>query len=119
MADRLTVGVRIALGRERPLPDVHDHERDVHAAFDHLRQVDLGREPHRVVALRRKQARLDVVMRVELDHSIVNASRFRNHRALGVRLAGRIQNDGGQQTSHCRNQKDEFAHVRQQFPHYR
>ena len=53
LRDRLPVGAVEALRRQRTLADVDDHERDIHAAFDHLRQIDLRGEAHRVVAIRR------------------------------------------------------------------
>ena len=52
LRDRLPVGVVITFRRQRALADVDDHERDIHAAFDHLRNIDLRREAHGVVAIR-------------------------------------------------------------------
>ena len=62
----LSVGIVIPLLRQRALADIRDHERDVHAAFHHLRQVDLRGQAHGVVAVRREIGGLDIVVRVKL-----------------------------------------------------
>ncbi len=69
---RLPVGAVKAFRRQRALADVHDHERDIHVAFDHLRQIDLRRQAHGVVAIRREIRRLDIVMSIELEDPVVN-----------------------------------------------
>jgi len=71
-------------GRQRALADVDDEERDVEAAFLHLRNVDLRRQPLRVIAFGREVGGIDVVMRVERDHAIVNCPRASDQ----LRLAG-------------------------------
>ena len=73
LRDRLPVCAVIPFRRQRALADVNDHERDIHAAFDHLRQIDLRREAHGVVAIRREVRGLDIVVSVELEDAVVNA----------------------------------------------
>ena len=72
LGDGLAVGAVVAFRRQRALADVDDHERDVHAAFHHLRQIDLRGETHLVVAVRREVGGLDVVVGVELEDVGVN-----------------------------------------------
>jgi hypothetical protein len=54
LGDRLLVRVIVTFRRQRALADEDDHERDIHSAFDHLRQIDLRRQPHFVVAIGRE-----------------------------------------------------------------
>jgi hypothetical protein len=82
---RLAIGVVVAFWRQRTLADVNDHERDIRAAFDHLRNIDLGSQAHGVVAIRGEVRWLDIVVRVELEDALVNAFRFGNQRRI-VRL---------------------------------
>ena len=92
-ADRRLVGAVVArrlkcvghLRRVR-LADVDDHERDVEAAFLHLRQVHLVGQPHRVVAAAGEVRRIDVVVRVERDHALVNRARPRDQILFALRL---------------------------------
>ena len=72
LRDRLPVRAVKPFRRQRALADVNDHERDIHVAFDHLRQIDLRREPHLVIAIRREVRGLDIVVSVELDDAVVN-----------------------------------------------
>ena len=81
---RLLVGVVKTFGCQRALADVNDHERHVHAAFDHLGQIDLRRQAHLVIAIRREVRRLDVVVSVERDNTFVNAFGFGNQRGLAA-----------------------------------
>ena len=89
LRDRLLVGAVVAFGRQRPLADVDDEERGVEAALVHLRQVDLRVEPLRVVLLAREVLRIDVVVRVERDHAIVNGARLLDQRGVGGGLRDR------------------------------
>ena len=91
--DGLPVGIVVAFRRERPLADVDDHEGDIHVALDHLRQINLRRQTHRVIAFRRELARLDVVVRVDLDHAIVNPFRFCDQCGFRGWGAGRLRRD--------------------------
>ena len=70
--DGLPIRIVVTLRRERALTDVNDHERNIHAAFDHLRDIHLRRQAHGVVALCREVRRIDIVVRIELDDAIVN-----------------------------------------------
>ena len=78
----------------------------VEAAFDHLGKVDLRLEPLRVVLLPREVLRIDVVVRVERDHAIVNRARPLDERLVcGAGLAkgsdftrNNQQGDGGGKT---------------------
>ena len=86
---RLLVGAVVALRRQRALADVDDEEGGVEPAFDHLRHVDLRLEALRVVLLAREVVRIDVVMRVERDHAIVNGARLLNERGIRPGLGRR------------------------------
>ena len=88
LRDRLLVGAVVAFGRQRALADVDDEERGVEAAFLHLRQVDLRVEALGVVLLPREVVRVDVVVRVERDHAIVNGARLLDERGIGGGLRG-------------------------------
>ena len=86
LRDRLAVGAVKAFRRERALADVDDHERDIHAAFDHFRQIDLRGETHFVVAIGREVGGLDIVVRVELEDAAVNQFGFGEQcRVVGLR----------------------------------
>ena len=78
LGDRRAVGAlvsgREASGLRGSLPDVDDEERDVEAAFLHLRQVHLRRQPHGVVAVGREVLRIDVVVGVERDDAVVDGA---------------------------------------------
>ncbi len=87
LLDRLRVGPVVALGRERPLPDVDDEEGGVETALFHLGKVDLGVEALGVVARLGEVARIDVVVRVERDDALVDAARPLDERRVG-RLRG-------------------------------
>ena len=76
LGDRLAVGAVKAFRRERALADVDDHERDIHSAFDHFRQIDLRGEAHLVVAIGGEVGGLDIVVSVELQDAAVNQFGF-------------------------------------------
>ena len=83
---RLPVRIVISFRRQRPLADVDDHERNIHAAFHHLRNIHLGRQTHCIVTVRREIARLNIVVRVEREDTRMNASGFGNECRI-VRLS--------------------------------
>ena len=81
----------------------------VEAALDHLRQVDLVAEVLRVVALGGEVGGVDVVVRVERDHPIVNAARLLDERvvrrAFDVCAAGAAERRGeGERRRAARNE---------------
>ena len=86
LGNRLVVRVVITFGTQGPLANVNDHEGHIHSAFDHLRQVDLRREAHRVIAIRREVSRIDIIVRVELDYPIVDRSSFSDQCSFRLRL---------------------------------
>ncbi len=89
LRDGLPVCVVKPFRRQRTLADVDDHERDIHVAFHHLRQIDLRGEAHFVVAIRGEVRRLDIVVRVELEDPVVNDFGFGDQcRIIGLRRAG-------------------------------
>ena len=79
----------VAILRQRTLSDVDNEEGRVEAAFLHLGQIHLRVEPLRVVAFGREVAHVDVVVRVERDHPLVNGSRFGDDRRVRRLRAGR------------------------------
>ncbi len=83
---RLLVGAVVTCGRQRALADIDDEEGSVEAAFDHLRQVDLGVEPLGVVLLTREVVRIDVVVGIERDYAIVNRARLLQQGGVGAAL---------------------------------
>ena len=99
LLDRLLVGVGVALRRQVTLPDVDDEEGGIEPTLDHLGQVDLRRQVLRVVACRREVVGVDVVVRVESNHPLMNRARPLLELGIGRRLpmqAGRRrENDDG------------------------
>ena len=75
LRDRLFVRVIVTLGREWTLTDVDDEEGRVEPALEHLRQVDLIAEVLGVVALGREVRWVDVVVRVERHHALMDCPR--------------------------------------------
>ena len=89
LRDGLAIGSVKPFRCEWTLAHVHDHERDIHAAFDHLRQIDLRGEAFGVVAIRCEVGRLDIVVSVELQHVAVNQFGFGNQsRVVLLRWTG-------------------------------
>ena len=93
LLDRLPICVGVTLRSELTLPDINDEEGSVETALLHLRQVDLVAEVLRVVVGKSEVAWIDVVVRVEGDHPIVDGFRLRHQRRVsgrGCRL-GRLR----------------------------
>jgi len=96
----LPVGAVIPFRSQRALADINDHERHVHIAFDHFRQIDLRRQAHFVIAVCREVGGLDVVVGVELDHPVVNAFGFGNQRRI-VRLRRAVPGSDLKKQTQC------------------
>ena len=92
LLDRRLVGAVVAGRRERiragALADVDDEEGGVEAALDHLGQVHLVAQVHRVVALGGEVRGADVVVRVERHHALVDPARLRRQRVVLREQAG-------------------------------
>ncbi len=91
LLDRRLVGALVAArlegirrGLQRRLADVDDQEDGVEAAVDHLRQVDLGLEPLRVVAFGREAGRVDVDVCIERDRLVVDGARLLDQVVVGA-----------------------------------
>src|SRR5262249_48005770 len=57
-------------------------------AFDHLWQIHLRGQAHGVIAVRCEVRRVDIVVRIELDHIVVNLLRLGDERSVVLRWAG-------------------------------
>ena len=72
--DGLCIRVVEAGIRQLALTDVDDHEGHVETTSLHLRQVHLGAEIHRVVLLSSEVGSADVVVGIQRDRALVDAS---------------------------------------------
>jgi hypothetical protein len=88
LRNRLLIRAVEALRRQRALAHVHDHERHVEPAFDHLGQIHLRGQAHRVVAVGREIAGTDVVVRVHRDDTLVDRPGSRDERRIRLLRGG-------------------------------
>ena len=80
------------------LADINTKEECVKAAVDHIRQVELGIEPLRVVALSDEISREEIDVSVEGDHFLVDRPRLFHQRFFGgvsLRECRRARASGG------------------------
>ena len=78
-------GERIRILRLPCLADVDAEEQRVEAAVDHIRQIELGFETLRVIALAGQIGRSEINVSVEIDHLLVNSAGFFDQCVLGGR----------------------------------
>ena len=79
---RLAIGVRVARRRQRPLRHLHDEEGHVEASVSHLRQVRLRHKTTGVVAGGGEMGGLEIDVRVDRQHSLVDRTRPGHKRGI-------------------------------------